>query len=445
MKSKNEKSFLGKKHAIRVKIKKLNNLSKTKKLYSIKGPWTYHEDLLLKKWVDINGPKNWRLCAKNIPGRNQSQCRQHWNNKLKPNLLIGNWSSEEIFLIVVFYKKYNGSWKKIIPIFKSRTENSIKNIFFSQTRAIVSKIINEKDINKKILDLPTLLKYYDIVYDETKKKFLEDNPISENDLEEYIKNIEILLEKNSKGKKYIDLNFLRQKYKIKIYKELDDESSKDKNEIDKKIIKKTTENNNEIITKTEEIESKSNKEDVSNKEKEVKDIFENNKINNVAHDQINDKNSMGNLINNIFNIQNNNNNFNQINNTNNGLNSILNYYLNYYNIINRLLLEINYNLYNYNIINGLLSNRNNNINYNNLLNSLIANTNNNMNSNNNINNSFPLNNNNEINNKIIDNINNINQINKDNINNSSTKKQVDFSEHLKNNGEELSKNIEEKK
>ena len=164
MKSKNEKSFLGKKHAIRVKFEKLNNLSKIKKLKSIKGPWTYHEDLLLKKWVEINGPKNWRLCAKNIPGRNQSQCRQHWNNKLKPNLLIGNWSSEEIFLILVFYKKFNGSWKKIIPIFKSRTENSIKNIFFSQTRAIVSKIINENDNNKNvILDLPTLLKYYDII------------------------------------------------------------------------------------------------------------------------------------------------------------------------------------------------------------------------------------------------------------------------------------------
>ena len=114
-----------------------------------------------------------------------------------------------------------------------------------------------------------------------------------------------MLEKNPKGKKYIDLNFLWQKYKIKIYKELDDESSKDNNEINKKKIKNKTENNNEI-TKTEEIASKSNKEDVSNIEKEVKDIFENNKINNFAHNQINDKNSMGNLINNIFNIQNNN-------------------------------------------------------------------------------------------------------------------------------------------
>ena len=228
MKSENEKSFLGKKHAIRVKIKKSRKLSKIKNLDIIKGPWTYHEDLLLKKWVEINGAKNWRLCAKNIPGRNQSQCRQHWSNKLKPNLIVGNWSSEEIFLIVVFYKKLSGSWKKIIPIFKSRTENSIKNIFFSQTRAIVSKIKPEKDDNKKIFDLSTLLKYYEIIYDETKKKFLEDNPMSDNELEEYIKNIEYLLEKKPKLKKSIDLDPLRKKYNIKIIKEYHDEFSKKK-------------------------------------------------------------------------------------------------------------------------------------------------------------------------------------------------------------------------
>ena len=445
MKSKNEKSFLGKKHAIRVKIKKINNLSKFKKLYSIKGPWTYHEDLLLKKWVETHGPKNWRLCAKNIPGRNQSQCRQHWNNKLKPNLLIGNWTSEEIFLIVAFYKKLNGSWKKIIPIFKSRTENSIKNIFFSQTRAIVSKMKYEKENNKKVFDLPTLLKYYDIVYDETKKKFLEDNPMSNNELEEYIKNIEKMLENKPKGKKHIDLDILREKYNIKVINEsFDDKSSKKENKINKKIIPIKKEKNKEE-QKTEEIINIFKKENVSHTKKEIDENLENNKSNNISCNQINNENKfMDNLLNNIISNENNNNNFNQINNINNCFSSIINYYINYYSIINRLLLDINYNIYKYNIINRLLSYRNNNIDYNNLLCNLITNiiyTNNNMNSNN-INNSFSLNNNNEKNN--INNNNNINQINEDNFNNSVSEKPGDFSENLKSNENELPKNIYDK-
>ena len=139
MKSKKEESFLGKKHNIIIKI------SKDEKPSKIKGPWSLEEENLLKEWVKENGPKKWKECAKTIYGRNQVQCRQHWNISLQPNLLVGNWSSEDLFLIMVFYKKLNGSWKKIIPLFKSRTENSIKNIFFSQTRAIVSKIRNEKN------------------------------------------------------------------------------------------------------------------------------------------------------------------------------------------------------------------------------------------------------------------------------------------------------------
>ena len=161
MESKKEKTFLGKKHSLRTPVKN-NNSSK------IKGPWTLYEDLLLKEWVETNGPKDWKSCAENIPGRNQIQCRQHWNNKLRPNLKIGNWTSEELFLITVFYKKFKGSWSKMIPIFKSRTENSIKNIFYSQAKVIVSKLKNSKknkESIKKILDLSTLLEYYYIIYD----------------------------------------------------------------------------------------------------------------------------------------------------------------------------------------------------------------------------------------------------------------------------------------
>ena len=163
--------------------------------------------MLLKKWVKENGPKNWWACARTIPGRNARQCNQHWNTRLKPNLVVGNWTSEEIFLIMVFYKKFNGSWKKMIPIFKSRTENSIKNMFYSQIITI-SKLSKKKEDKKEKVGLDYLLEFYDRTLEQIKKKFLKDNPMTENELEEYISNIEIMLENKPNDQIYIDLDKL---------------------------------------------------------------------------------------------------------------------------------------------------------------------------------------------------------------------------------------------
>ena len=92
----------------------------------VKGPWTAQEDAKLFDWVKRQGPTKWTLCSEIIPGRSGKQCREHWNNSLNPDVKKGSWTSEEDFLIMFFYQKYNGSWKKIIPIFNKRTENSIK-------------------------------------------------------------------------------------------------------------------------------------------------------------------------------------------------------------------------------------------------------------------------------------------------------------------------------
>ena len=92
-----------------------------------KGPWSDKEDQLLRNWVNKHGAYNWTKCSEYIKGRSGKQCREHWNNSLDPELLKGQWTSEEDLLIMIFYEKYDGSWKKNIPIFKNRTKNTIKN------------------------------------------------------------------------------------------------------------------------------------------------------------------------------------------------------------------------------------------------------------------------------------------------------------------------------
>lgn len=154
----------------------------------VKGPWTAQEDAKLYEWIKKQGPTKWTLCSATIPGRSGKQCREHWNNSLNPEVKKGLWNAEEDFLIMFFYKKFNGSWKKISPLFNQRTENSIKNRFFSQLRKIASIHIQskEKKFSSKI-KLDTLLNYLPEATAEAKLKFLKEKKITEEELEQFLK------------------------------------------------------------------------------------------------------------------------------------------------------------------------------------------------------------------------------------------------------------------
>jgi len=177
----------------------------------VKGPWTTQEDQKLNDWVKKHGATKWTLCAEGIPGRSGKQCREHWNNSLNPDVKKGSWSSEEDFLIMVFYKKYGGSWKKIIPIFNKRTENSIKNRFFSQLRKIASSFIQskEKKFSAKI-KLKTLLDYLDFATEKAKEKLLREKPMTDGEIEKFIDGVDVKLKKivqiKKEGKNDININ-----------------------------------------------------------------------------------------------------------------------------------------------------------------------------------------------------------------------------------------------
>ena len=161
-----------------------------------KGQWSLHEDKLLKEWIKENGPRKWEQCGQFILGRSGKQCREHWNNCLNPNLIKGDWTSEEDFLIMYFYEKCNGSWKKIILLFNGRTENSIKNRFFSQLRKIATKDMNisERKFCAKI-KLEELKKFLGVAISEAKNEFLNDNPMTEEELNIYLNKMELKIKK----------------------------------------------------------------------------------------------------------------------------------------------------------------------------------------------------------------------------------------------------------
>jgi len=100
----------------------------------VKGPWTIEEDRKLLEWVKKEGPVKWTQCSDFIKGRNGKQCRERWFHTLNPKVIKGNWTTEEDLKIFTLYQKLGGKWSKIALSVNGRTENSIKNRFYSTLR-----------------------------------------------------------------------------------------------------------------------------------------------------------------------------------------------------------------------------------------------------------------------------------------------------------------------
>ena len=171
---------------------------KNKKIDLKKGQWSYQEDKLLKQWVKLNGPKNWEACGRFIHGRKGKQCREHWNNCLNPELKKGCWSPEEDFLIMFFYEKCKGSWKKIVPLFQGRIENSIKNRFYSQLRKYATKNFerSERKKMKARIKLNVLLNYLGEALTEAKQDLLEKTNMTDEEFNQFLKENEQKLKEN---------------------------------------------------------------------------------------------------------------------------------------------------------------------------------------------------------------------------------------------------------
>lgn len=91
---------------------------------------------MLLAWVKKNGPTKWTECSKLIKGRCGKQCRERWVNILNPVVKKGNWSDEEQQAIFQALVEFHTSWSSMAKILKGRTENSIKNYFYSSVRRI---------------------------------------------------------------------------------------------------------------------------------------------------------------------------------------------------------------------------------------------------------------------------------------------------------------------
>jgi hypothetical protein len=123
----------------RTAVQCLHRWTKILKPGLIKGPWRLDEDKKLIEWVKLEGPHKWSQCAELILGRSGKQCRERWFNTLNPDVKKGNWSAKEDYNIFYLFAEYGSKWSKIAMHFPGRTENSVKNRFYSTLRRIASE------------------------------------------------------------------------------------------------------------------------------------------------------------------------------------------------------------------------------------------------------------------------------------------------------------------
>jgi hypothetical protein len=97
----------------------------------------------------MTGPSDWKnvslLMTKRYGIKNKSskQCRERWVNSLCPNINKGIWTEKEEKILFLTQLKIGNKWSELAKFLPGRSENDIKNHFYSKLRKYIRKICKE--------------------------------------------------------------------------------------------------------------------------------------------------------------------------------------------------------------------------------------------------------------------------------------------------------------
>ena len=181
-----------------------NNQNFTFKIIKRRAPWSKKEDEAIIELVKKYGTSNWTIIANEMANmykskhRNGKQCRERWHNHLDPKVNKENWTEEEENILFTKHLEYGNKWSEISKFLTGRTDNSIKNHFYSKLRKFIRKIL--KQINKENLLKNNGIDYYKYNSDKVYKLLKKYKITYINVTKDTILDLIISTEKNQKGK-----------------------------------------------------------------------------------------------------------------------------------------------------------------------------------------------------------------------------------------------------
>jgi len=110
-----------------------------------KSPWTTKEDEELRSLVRKMGDRNWATIARYLPNRSGKQCRERWHNHLRDDLLQQPWSPQEDDVLQQKQVEYGNRWSAISGFLPGRSENSIKNRWYSHIKPALENAAKKRN------------------------------------------------------------------------------------------------------------------------------------------------------------------------------------------------------------------------------------------------------------------------------------------------------------
>ncbi|KAK7394469.1 hypothetical protein VNO78_14997 [Psophocarpus tetragonolobus] len=112
-----------------------------------KGAWNQFEDDLLRDCVKLYGEGKWHLVPQRAGlNRCRKSCRLRWLNYLKPNIKRGDFSEDEVDLMIRMHKLLGNRWSLIAGRLPGRTSNDVKNYWNTYMRR---KVQSDKNVKKQ--------------------------------------------------------------------------------------------------------------------------------------------------------------------------------------------------------------------------------------------------------------------------------------------------------